>query len=171
MTFAFSHLIGAWLVGKGYQLVTKKKIHHYTWFFLLLGSILPDIDYLIDWTLGTNLHRTFTHSITFALFVFIILFSISFFFKEKNMKMFSLALCVGILAHLAIDFVSTQGVPLFWPLGYYFSPFAIYLGKSGTAMLNSSASTLKSLLKLAVLDMGLGTAWIFYLLLKKSIKA
>ncbi|MEK6950757.1 MAG: metal-dependent hydrolase, partial [Nanoarchaeota archaeon] len=63
--FAFTHLITAWLLGKGYEALAKKRISHPAWFFLLFGSLLPDIDFLIDWTLGTEFHRTFTHSLLF----------------------------------------------------------------------------------------------------------
>ncbi len=170
MTFAFGHLIGAWLVGKAYELVSKKKIHHYTWFFLLLGGILPDIDYLIDWTLGTNLHRTFTHSLTFVFLIFVVSFSIYLLLKEKNIKEFSIALCIGILVHVLIDTFSAIGAPLFWPLNYYFSPFAITLGKTGPAMLNAPVEFVRKLLKYAILDMALGTAWIFYLWFRRRIK-
>ena len=86
MTFAFGHLIGAWLVGKGYEFNSKGKIHRYGWFFLLLGGVLPDIDYLFEWILSSSSHRTFTHSLTFVLLVFITLFIISLFIKEKEIK-------------------------------------------------------------------------------------
>ena len=169
MTFAFGHLIGAWLVGKGYEFNSKGKIHRYARFFLLLGGVLPDIDFLFEWVLGSSLHRTFTHSLTFVLFVFVTLFIISLFVKEKEIRKFTSILCLGMLVHIFIDFVSIQGVPLFWPLNYYFSIFAITIGKSGPTMINATTEFMRTSLKLAILDMGLGTIWIFYLWFSKKI--
>src|SRR3989344_3684567 len=37
MSFAFGHLVGAWLAGKIYEYFSKKKTSHAAWFFLLLG--------------------------------------------------------------------------------------------------------------------------------------
>src|SRR3989338_7677138 len=103
MGFGFTHLIAAWLAGKGYEHFSKKKISHYTWFFLLMGSILPDADFLIDWTLGTELHRTFTHSLLFVIVAPIIIYSIFTLFDHPERRFFALAIGVGITTHLLLD--------------------------------------------------------------------
>tara|TARA_Y100000294_G_C8426736_1_gene285049 strand:+ start:140 stop:649 length:510 start_codon:yes stop_codon:yes gene_type:complete len=168
MALAFAHLIGAWLVGKVYELISKKKIHHYGWFFLLLGGILPDIDHLLDWTLNLHLHRTFTHSFFFVIVIPLIVYAIFKVVKDKQAKHFSLALAAGILIHISLDFFSFQGIPLFWPNLTYFSPFG--LGQAATSYFALDNYHLVKQLKFAVLDMALGTAWIFYLILRKKIR-
>ena len=74
-----------------------------------------------------------------------------------------------MLVHIFIDFVSLQGIPLFWPSNYYYSIFGITLGKIGPTMINATTEFMRTSLKLAILDMGLGTIWIFYLWLSKKI--
>jgi membrane-bound metal-dependent hydrolase YbcI (DUF457 family) len=169
MTFASTHLFGSWVAGKIF--FYNKKISNYTWFFLLLGSILPDADFLIDWIIKTNLHKTFTHSFFFMVIASLFLYLILKLAKDPLSKQFSLALGVGILTHLLLDMLFHHGVPLLWPSLIHFS--YQYIG-TPIAELSStfdySISTLKSHLKLAIFDMGLGTAWIFYLLLRKRIK-
>ncbi len=156
MTFAFGHLIAAWLAGKGYEYFKGKKLGQYTWFFLLLGGILPDVDYLLDWTIGTQIHRTFTHSIFFALIATLVVLYFSLRLKHQERRYFALALGGGILVHLFVDFFSRQGIPLFWPnLTYVSFPLVNYIVVE---------------MKLAILDMALGTIWIFYLLIKGKIK-
>ncbi len=169
MTFAFGHLIGAWLAGKSYEFVSKNKLGNYTWIWLILGGILPDADFLIDFVLQSNFHRTFTHSFLFVILVWFLTFFGFRLLNEKRAKKFAFAMGVGIIVHLSIDFISHQGVPFFWPLNYYFTPFGITLGKSGATLLSASASQLRIFLKLAILDMGLGTVWIFYLWMKRRI--
>jgi membrane-bound metal-dependent hydrolase YbcI (DUF457 family) len=156
MTFAFGHLIFAWILGNVYEISSKKKISHYGWLFLLIGGVLPDIDYLFEWTFFSGIHRTFTHSLFFALIVLgvsLITFKLM---DENNSKEYSYLLFVGILIHLIVDFVSVQGIMFFWPAQIYLTPL---MGR----MINISSY------KLAVLDMGLGTIWLFYLLFKRRL--
>jgi len=168
MVFAFGHLLGAWIAGKGYQLLSKRKLSHYTWFFLLFGGILPDVDLLFDWVLGADVHRELTHNFLFAIIFPLLVYFIFYLLKEKDGKNLAFALSCGILVHLFLDIISTKGVPLFWPSQWYFSIFNSYYGKMGASFLEGSTSLLND--KFVVLDMALGTAWIFYLILRKRIK-
>ena len=170
MPLAFGHLIGAWLAGKSYEFLSKKKIHRYGWFFLLLGGILPDIDFLIDWTLNLHLHRTITHSLLFAIVIPLVLYLVLKTQQDQQAKHFSLALSTGILVHLTLDFISLQGVPIFWPYLMYFSPFRIGPYLTDTSFFSNNIILLNQKLKFAVLDMALGTVWIFYFLFRKKIK-
>ena len=170
MTFAFGHLIGSWLAGKSYEFLNKNKIGNYTWAWLILGGILPDADYLINFILHSNFHRTFTHSFLFVILAWILAFFVFWLLNEKQAKRFAFALSIGVLMHLFIYFFSHQYMPFLWPLNYYFTPFGITLGKSGITMLSASANQLRTFLKLAILDMGLGTAWIFYLWMKMRLR-
>ena len=175
MSFLFGHLIGALIAGKGYEYFSKKKNNHYTWFFLLAGAIIPDLDFFIDWTLGTHLHRTFTHSLLFVLSAPVILFLILKLFLNKNnqhqQKYFSIALGAGILTHLFLDLFSARGVPLFWPSLVHFSSTHVgYYNPATPAFLNGSPAEVLLALKLAIADMAVGAAWLFYLWWKKKVE-
>lgn len=170
MTFAFGHMIGTWIAGKSSEFLSKRRIGNYTWAWLVLGGILPDADFLIDFVLQSNFHRTFTHSFLFVIIIWFLAFILFWMLAERQAKRLAFALGAGVLVHLLIDFVSHQGVPFFWPLNYYFAPFGISLGKSGATMLSASANQLRTFLKLAILDMGLGTVWIFYLWMKRRLR-
>ena len=171
MSFAFGHLVGAWLAGKIYEYFYKKKTSHAAWFFLLLGGILPDIDFLLDWTFGYDVHRTITHGLLFLLLAPLAVYWLFLLLKNKEKKSFALLLGLGILTHFFLDSFSSHGVPLFWPSSLYFSWFNGLVPYSGEgSLLLGSAALLQSRLKYAVADMAIGTAGIFYLWFKKRIQ-
>jgi len=163
MTYAFGHLIGVWLIGKTYEFTTKKKITHYTWFFLLLGGILPDADYVLDWVFGLQTHRTFSHSIFFVIAIPLFVYLIFTVFKQKERKECAIALGAGISMHLFLDIFSTLGIPLLWPSTIYVAYNHLTFNPHIVPALESSPLVLQKALKLAIVDMGLGTLWIFYL--------
>ena len=169
--FPFTHLIFVWILGKGYEYFGKKKISPYAWFFLLFGSILPDSDFIFDWTLGTEFHRTFFHSLLFVFVVAVLVYSIFTLLRNKESNSFAYAIGVGILTHFILDMFLSQGVPLFWPNLLHFSFSGIsYHDPATPSFLYGSAYSLKKILKVAIVDMGLGTAWLFYLAIRKRIK-
>ncbi len=172
MSFAFGHLIGAWICGKIYEYHKRCEISHLTWFFLLFGAILPDIDFLVEWGLGMRVHRTFTHSFLFILLIGGLTYL--FFTKVKKdplAKTYAVAFSFGIFTHLFLDFWSSHGIPLFWPYPTHFSWTGIHnVMYTTTSFLNRDLAQLRFSLKVAVLDMGLGTAWLFYLWWKKRVK-
>jgi membrane-bound metal-dependent hydrolase YbcI (DUF457 family) len=176
MVFPFSHLITAWVIGKIYEKTSKNKISHYGWIALLFGAVLPDADFLLDWTINTELHRTFTHSLFFVmttpLFLSLILKILD---KNKvkkiNRKELSVALGIGILSHLLLDMFAYHGVPLLWPSLINVSYFFIgYYNPANPSFLYAPLENLQSMMKVAIIDMGFGTAWIFYLLWKKRMQ-
>ncbi|MBI2146918.1 metal-dependent hydrolase [Candidatus Woesearchaeota archaeon] len=171
MTFAFGHLIGAWLAGKLAQRTKRAAMTRIAWALLLGGAILPDADYLVDWTLGTHGHRTLTHSLAFLLAVPIITCFLTAVLKKKypffQPKLYAIAIGLGILTHLLIDMAEGfPGVALFWPheTWYYFFGSAI---PGGNGIFESNAV---HHLKRAIVDMGLGTAWIGYFVLRDRIR-
>jgi len=171
MPFAFAHLLGAWILGKGYEFITKKKINQYTWFFLLIGAIIPDLDFLFDWFLHSHLHRTVTHSLFFSVVSFITIYLTFWFLSDRKAKDFGFAIMVGVLIHVLFDSVSTKGIPLLWPLMQYFSLLTGIHGETVVpAMFAASPLILASRLKMALFDTSLGIAWIFYLWLRRKIK-
>ncbi len=171
MTFAFGHLIGAWLLGKVYEYKSKKHLSHYAWLFLLFGAILPDADFIIDWVLGTELHRTFTHSLLFVVITPFCLYVILKNYDKEDSFACALAFAGGIFSHVFLDFFSSQGVPLFWPslVNFAYNHVA-YFDPATPSFLHSSPEQMRSTLRFAVLDMALGTAWIFYMWWKKKVE-
>lgn len=174
--FAFTHLCFAWLLGKGSEYFRKKKLGRWAWLFLLFGSILPDVDYLIDWTLGTEVHRTLTHSLPFPLLAFI---SVYLFFtflsyrsiREQKRIIYSSAIAVGIFTHLLLDMLLAPGIPFLWPSLLHFSyKGVVFFDPARPSFLHGSAEVMRRILKLAIFDMALGTVWIFYLWFKRRVK-
>ena len=90
---------------------------------LTFGSILPDIDHHNSF-LGKNIpfvaklfkHRGFTHSLVFATLIW--------FFNQW--------IAYGILVHILLDLMTTNGVSLLWPLDFKIRlPFARYVATDG----------------------------------------
>lgn len=169
--FAFTHLVFSWLAGKGYEKFRKKELSNTAWILLLLGSLISDADFLIDWTLGTEVHRTFTHSL---LFVAVGAFSVYLFFTlRKNLERKTLALVfsIGICTHLFLDLFMSQGVPLLWPSLLHFSSQGIhYYNPAAPSFLHQSIDVMRNTLKVAVVDMAVGTAWIFWLVWRRKVR-
>lgn len=94
-----------------------------------LGSVLPDIDhkgsfigrrlkvisFIVHHTVG---HRGLTHTLLFAiglstLLAYLVLQLSG--FSQAIMLFFVLGLFAGILSHLALDMLTKEGIPLFYP--------------------------------------------------------
>jgi membrane-bound metal-dependent hydrolase YbcI (DUF457 family) len=171
MAFAFMHLFAAWIAGKACEHSSKKKLKHLTWILLLFGGILPDIDLIFDWALGTQIHRTFTHSILFVVIISIIAFIIFKVYDNKNANKLTLALATGILVHFIVDMVWAPGINLFWPYQGYIAYTGItFITSAQLKALQVTYESIKAGAKLAILDMAVGVAWLGYLALKKKIK-
>ena len=171
MSFAFGHLVGAWTAGKTYEYGAKKKISHSAWLFLLLGGLLPDLDFLLDWTFGSDFHRTFTHSILFLILVSLVVYLIFSLRKHPEKKTFALLIGLGIATHFFLDAFFSYGIPLLWPIKWHFSFFqGIMYSIPQGSLLTGTAGELAFKLKLAIMDMAIGAAWIFYLWFKKDIQ-
>lgn len=166
MTFPFGHMIGAWILGKAYEKVSKKKLHKNTWFFLLIGSIIPDADFLLNWIFGFHAHRLFTHSILFAMGGGIIIYGI---FNSSHKKSYAIATTVGILAHLLLDLPDVYGVPLFWPLATQIS----LITTTPQTVIPLFAHTLENtrvIVKNLLVDTSLGIIWILWLWFRNRIR-
>ncbi len=169
--FAFTHLVFAWLAGKGYEKIRKKELSNTAWSLLLLGSLIPDIDFFLDWTLGTEIHRTFTHSLLFVIVESMMVYIIFTLMKNEEKKIFALAFGVGICTHLFLDIFLSQGVPLFWPNLLHFSSQGIgYFDSATPSFLNQPLETIRRAFKVAILDMAIGTAWIFWLVWRRRVR-
>ncbi len=168
--FAFIHLIGAWLTGKLYEQWKKQPLEHTTWFFLLFGALLPDVDFLLDWTLGTEFHRTFTHSLLFVVAAPVVAYVILKLWHSPEAPTAALALGMGITTHLLLDMIASHGVPLFWPSLLHVSFTSVgYFDPTTPSFLNSSPEVVRRTFKVAIVDMAAGAAWIFWLWWKKKV--
>jgi hypothetical protein len=172
MSFAFTHLMLPWLIGLIFQRLSKKKISRYTWFFLVLGGILPDADLLLDWMFKFDLHRTFSHSLIFLIGAPLILYFGLWLAKDAKKNIFPVALAVGVACHLLLDLHTFPGIPLFWPdfLHYSYSSIHLYDHSTPSFLNSTSLQDLQWMLKRSVIDMALGTSWIFYLWWKRRLR-
>lgn len=75
--------------------------------FSILGSIIPDTDYL----LGIE-HRVIMHSLIFLLVIVI-------FFHKYKRQVTSFG--VAYLSHVALDVLTVQGVKIVWPISQFYS--------------------------------------------------
>lgn len=103
----------------------------------ILGSLLPDIDHPKSW-IGHRLkgistfiasifgHRNFFHS-PLALGI---LFGLCWYLFQGSIFVFaSNAFCLGYLTHLIGDWITSQGIPIFWPIKKRFrSPLSFRSG-------------------------------------------
>ncbi|MBT7170023.1 metal-dependent hydrolase [Candidatus Woesearchaeota archaeon] len=151
MAFAFGHLIGAWLAGELVQKISNKKLPKQAWILLLLGGIIPDIDFIFQIILHEPIHRTITHSLFFAFFSLIL--------TRKNK--YGLFFSIGILIHIFLDLFTGPGVQLLWP----FNPWISIYETTQTVSLIKGIQNLP----LAIIDMGLGFIWFVYLYTKGKI--
>ena len=123
----FSHAVLPYLLGSFLGL--KKKYLA----ALVLGGIAPDLDLLVIWinyihpTSLLIVHRGFTHTLFFGFFIaaFMLLLASRVQILTIVQRFISLDLdfsapCLafayaGILSHLFLDYLTTRGVPLFYP--------------------------------------------------------
>ena len=103
--FAVGHMSIAYLLGKGSSKALGTTINIPA---LLVLSILPDIDIFYDFLTGTEIHRGLTHSIVFALIIFLPIFV---FYRKKAVPYF-----LAFISHALIgDFVVGGQLELLWP--------------------------------------------------------
>jgi membrane-bound metal-dependent hydrolase YbcI (DUF457 family) len=181
MSYAFGHLIGAWLAGKAYEKIRRKELSHLEWGLLLLAGIIPDIDLLTDLFWYTEYHRTITHSLIFvfgsALLLLIVLVLMNrYWWKEQSVKnnlgVLLLVWVLGLAVHFILDMIfSEYGIPLFWTyLGHLSFSGIQVIDPSAVSLMKPEVEVLSKSLKEAILDMGLGVSWLAYLWWRKKIK-
>lgn len=165
MPFAFGHILGAWVPGKIWE--RFKKIDRLAWGALLLGAILPDGDFLLEWTIGIEWHRTVTHSIFFAVLMGIVTYYIAKYFK-LNAKQIGFAIFAGIMIHIILDAIGYPGINILWPTDWWF--YWPYFYKCGVPLYDRFVREPFSNMRFAILDMGLGVLWIGYLFAKGKLE-
>lgn len=104
--FAVGHMAIAYLLGKGSSKALRTKINIP---LLLVLSILPDIDIIYDYLIGAEIHRGPTHSIVFAVVLFIPFFI---YYRKKAIPYF-----LSLISHsLIADFFIGGQLRLLWPI-------------------------------------------------------
>ncbi|MBI4150076.1 metal-dependent hydrolase [Candidatus Woesearchaeota archaeon] len=171
MPYAFGHLMGCWAFAKLYEKLRKYAFSHMEWGLLLFGSIVPDADLLIDWAFGTTIHRGVMHSLFFSIIAGIIVYGLATALKQKYKTFkpaaYGFAIALGILTHIILDMVlGRPGIRALWPstMGFWLFGMAPYPPHT------FFSNDIVRLMKFAIGDMALGTAWIGYFWLRKRIK-
>ncbi len=100
---------------------------------IILGSMLPDADNLavaiatVMKLPTTNLHRTFTHSLSMVLAVLLVCYLISALAKQPRWGTLGVGLGVGILMHILLDLlIWFNGVAILWPLPSWINFWSAY---------------------------------------------
>ncbi|XHH09337.1 MAG: metal-dependent hydrolase [Candidatus Bathyarchaeia archaeon] len=120
--FAVGHMSIAYLLGKASSKLLKVTPNIPV---LLVLSILPDIDIIVQTLTGITLHRGPTHSLVFSLLIFAPFF---FFYGKRAVPYF-----LAYISHFLIgDFFIGGQLQLFWPLstsnfGFHEAGF-LYIG-------------------------------------------
>lgn len=178
MPYAFTHIVFSWLLAKPFLFIKKRKLDNLGWFLLFFGAILPDIDYLVQWTILPGFHRTATHSLLALLTVFIISIIIFKILSKNNIinknksNLYIFLITFGFFTHLLLDFSAggRAGIPIFWPNTDFYGINGVISYQNFIKFNFEDPTYLLGKIKWMVFDMGIGTAWLFYLIYKKKIK-
>ena len=116
-SFAVGHMALAYLLGKSSAKLLKVNLNIP---LILVLSILPDADILLEPLGVSGLHRGPTHSLISALIVFIPFFAL---YRRKAVPYF-----LALISHSLIsDFLIGGQIMLFWPLTSSFFELPIYI--------------------------------------------
>ncbi|HEX5838175.1 MAG TPA: metal-dependent hydrolase [Anaerolineales bacterium] len=92
---------------------------------IILGTMLPDMDNVavaVATLAGADphgLHRTFTHSIFFALAVALVFYLISMVRRQPRWSHLGIGLGIGVILHILLDLLGWfNGVYILWPIDY-----------------------------------------------------
>lgn len=183
MAFAFGHIVGGWVFGKGLEMISWKKLSYWEWCFLMFGAMLPDIDFVLEWAFNIESHRTFTHSFVFMAVSFAALILTARIAEpvfagrkiagraelRKKAVIYGICLCIGIFVHFLLDMAfGKPGITLLWPLNYGFwffgiEPFGIHGVFYGTI------NTLIIKIKFMIAEMFIGTAWLWWMIATRRL--
>jgi len=175
MTLGFGHLVGAWLPAKVVEYYRKKPFSQVILAALLVGAILPDADFFLEWLhIIPEIHRTITHSFIGVFAVSLLTYGLAHALKKylpKSTKPGHLALAIGlgVCSHMFYDSLVYPGINALWPSDLWISSGALYTAKQSlyerVGRLSSQNKT-----HLFILDMGLGVAWMAYFWIKGRLK-
>jgi hypothetical protein len=120
-SFAVGHMALAYLLGKSSAKLLKVNLNIP---LILVLSIVPDADIFLELFGVNGLHRGPTHSLIFALIIFIPFFAI---YRRKAVPYF-----LALISHsLIADYIVGGSIMLFWPLTsqlFGLNNFGLYIG-------------------------------------------
>lgn len=102
------------------ELVLGRKVGNKAMIYGAVAGTIPDLDVFIgnfyDTVTALEIHRGFSHSIVFSVFMAPILgYLLSRIHKQANWKNWSLLVFLGLFTHPLLDCFTTWGTQLFWP--------------------------------------------------------
>lgn len=153
--------------------VTGKSVRNISLTALMIGGILPDIDFLFlffEWF--NQVHRVVTHNLFFILLASLI----AALFADKDRKqVVGLSLFLGGVLHLTIDSfmdnnpTNGMGIALLWPLSdNFFSPFNLLHVSSNTHGWNKPSTMIRTLIPGLLYEVPFYIVSVFLFLKKRS---
>jgi membrane-bound metal-dependent hydrolase YbcI (DUF457 family) len=124
MSSFIGHTIVGYAVSK-----SEKGLNSSIWtFFIILGALVPDLDYFLGWVLGIRFPIRYTHSIGYCLFFSLLIISLLKLFNVRQFKVRSIQMSIAVFSHLFMDLlVGVYNCPWLWPFSSatFHLPFGI----------------------------------------------
>jgi len=138
-----SSIVGHTAVGAAIYLAGNRSCDrdvHWALPVLVLLSVLPDVDYILNWGLHIGLHSRVSHSLVFSLVVSGLAWYCSVAIRRTTPHAPSLqAILLASLSHPVLDvLVGVHPLPLFWPLAQWAitSPVGLLPSAGGLSLFN-----------------------------------
>jgi membrane-bound metal-dependent hydrolase YbcI (DUF457 family) len=131
--------------------ITGRSFRNISLMALIIGGVLPDIDFLFlffDWF--NQVHRVFTHNIFFILLASLLTAALA---DKGKKQVVGFSLLFGGILHLMIDsFMDNNptngiGIAMLWPLSdQFFSPFNLFHGSLNASGWNEPVKMIRTLI-------------------------
>ena len=92
------------------------KSHDYFITSLLIGSIIPDLDILLNFFVNQNINNVFFHSLFSVPFFTLLILIFGEYKKIYKSKRIALGFNLGIIIHIIFDLITLESVGIFYPL-------------------------------------------------------
>jgi membrane-bound metal-dependent hydrolase YbcI (DUF457 family) len=169
MPFPVAHAItGASIIALSRRSVILSR----DWISLLVGGLLatsPDFDFFLIWFLGfgTAWHRSFTHSILFALAVGYVTSGLAGTLRIREFLVYASV----VISHLLLDFITTRtvaGVELLWPFSDHRFKLGLFNYIDANLHVNSLFDFAIGLFKISLIELlVLGPLFMLIIFIKK----
>ena len=83
---------------------------------LLIGSIIPDLDILLNFFVNQNINNIVFHSLFSVPFFILIILIFGEYKKDYKFKRIALGFNLGIVIHIIFDLITLESVGIFYPL-------------------------------------------------------
>tara|TARA_B100002052_G_C15886311_1_gene601695 strand:+ start:4833 stop:5501 length:669 start_codon:yes stop_codon:yes gene_type:complete len=92
------------------------KSHDYFITSLLIGSIIPDLDILLNFFVNQNINNVFFHSLFSVPFFTLLILIFGEYKKIYKSKRIAFGFNLGIIIHIIFDLITLESVGIFYPL-------------------------------------------------------